>query len=63
MMEFSDLEPLVVTSHDKGPKRGIAIYFGVKETLELAKHGIDLRGIRRFLVRTTLDNKIVLIPF
>ena len=62
MNEFSDLEPMIITSHDKGPKRGIALYFGVKELNELQKVGINLREHRRFILRTTMDHKIVLIP-
>ncbi|MFX1293526.1 MAG: 5,10-methylenetetrahydromethanopterin reductase [Promethearchaeota archaeon] len=63
MCNYSDLEPLIVTSHDKGLKRGIAIYFGVNELNELEKYGVSLRTDRRFLCRITTDNKIVLIPF
>ncbi|NVM02634.1 MAG: hypothetical protein HWN67_09880 [Candidatus Helarchaeota archaeon] len=63
MCDFSELEPLVVTSHEKGINRGISIYFGVNQIKKLEEQGIDFRNNRRFLVRTTIDNKVVLIPF
>ncbi len=63
MTKYKDNEPLIVTSHDKGMKRGISIYFGLNELNELEKHGIDIKSDRRFLCRITADNEIVLIPF
>lgn len=63
MCEYSELEPLIVTSHDKGPNRGISIYFGINEIDTLEKQGVNFRNNRRFLVRATKDNKLVLIPF
>ncbi|NVM53220.1 MAG: 5,10-methylenetetrahydromethanopterin reductase [Candidatus Helarchaeota archaeon] len=63
MCEISELEPLIVTSHDKGPKRGIALYFGINEINELEKNGLSLKEDRRFLVQLTTDNKLILIPF
>ncbi len=63
MCELSELEPLIVTSHEKGPNRGISIYFGINEIRQLEENGISFKDNRRFLVRTTTNNRIVLIPF
>lgn len=63
MCEFSsDLNPMIVNSHDKGVNRGISIYFGINELNELEKQGIDLKNNRKFIVKATLDNNLVLIP-
>jgi len=64
MCEFNtEMEPIVVTSHDKGSNRGISLYFGLNELNQLENQGIDLKKNRRFLVRTTVDNKLILVPF
>lgn len=64
MVEYNtEKEPIVVTSHDKGSNRGISLYFGLNEVNQLESQGIDLKKNRRFLVRPTLDNKLVLVPF
>lgn len=63
MVDYDEFEPIVVTIHDKGAKRGVAIYFGISEVEDLAAHGIDLRTDRRFLCRLTTDGKLILIPF
>ena len=57
------MEPLVAKLHDKGPGRGVAIYFGLQATEELLKFGINLRDERRFLVTTTSNRNLLLTPF
>ncbi len=63
MEEYSNMEPIVAKLHDKGPNRGVAIYFGRQELNELERNGLNLRQERRYLVRTTVQNNIVLTPF
>jgi len=64
MCEYNTkIEPIIVSTHDKGSNRGISIYFGLNELNKLEGQGIDLKKNQRFLVRTTLDNKLVLVPF
>ena len=63
MEEYSKMQPSVARLHDKGPGRGVAIYFGLEEMGELESIGLNLREERRFLVRTTVNKKIVLTPF
>lgn len=63
MESYSEMEPIVAKLHDKGPGRGVAIYFGRQEMGELEKFGLNLRQERRYLVRTTINKKIILTPF
>lgn len=55
-------EPLIVSIHDKGPSRGISIYFGAKEVDSLEKHGIDLKGEKKYLVKPGRKQEVNLIP-
>jgi hypothetical protein len=58
---MSVAEPLIVNVHDKGPKRGLALYFGVEEVSTLERTGISIRDTRRLLA-TTDGKRIVLVP-
>lgn len=58
---MSIAEPLIVSVHDKGPKRGLALYFGVDEVGALEKTGINIRDTRRLLAMAE-GNRIVLVP-
>gem|GEM_PF-4317491 len=54
-------EPLVVSVHEKGEKRGLSLYFGSKELKQLEKMGIRLKDVRKFVVFVR-NNKMCLIP-
>ena len=55
-------EPLIVSVHDKGPGRGIAIYFGGKEVDLLEKNGINIRDEKKYLVKPGKKHEVNLIP-
>ena len=52
---------LVVNVHDKGDKRGVYIYFGIREIELLKEMGVDLRDARKFLIEVR-NNKLYLTP-
>ena len=55
-------EPLIVSIHNKGPGRGLAIYFGNKEVDLLEKNGINIREEKKYLVKPGRRHEVNLIP-